>query len=603
MNNVNYFYQAAQFVWRIDKGWVINSVFLRIIGGIIPILGVVLLEKLVKNVQQLLLNGGPIHKELYFILASQIIIFSLQAGFVNINNLLDGKIEIKLEYEINKLVNTKAANSPAYYYDNPDFYNHLERTKYSRSQQFLNPLINFLDIFQNLITVSSFTILLINTHWLLAIICLVSVMPVYFIERKFGLKQFLLLKYQTPISREFQYLDSLLSNRDSIQEIKIFNAQDYIIKKSASLFLKKSKEELNYLKKRETSYFLLKFLNNFALVIGVLLLITMVTSKKLALSTFIAVFQAIRETQTILLNLSNNFSTIQSQMHFLKDLFELLYFEDKTYIKGNSNTVSFPEFKDQGIKITNLSFVYPYSNRKVLSDVSLDIHPGETIAIVGENGSGKSTLIKCLMGLYPIMDGDILFEGISIKTIDELELLKNITVLFQNFTKYNLTLKENILLNDSLKENDIEKFQDVIRLSGVKDFYKKLEEGAETRLGKLFLDGEELSGGQWQKVAIARALFKKGELFILDEPTAALDPRSEYDIFKKFKMMTENKTTIFVTHRMTATKLADQIVVMKNGKIIEKGNHNELMMKKGEYYKLYKMQNKLLEENYSYPIT
>ncbi|WP_442865131.1 ABC transporter ATP-binding protein [Alkalihalobacillus sp. CinArs1] len=225
----------------------------------------------------------------------------------------------------------------------------------------------------------------------------------------------------------------------------------------------------------------------------------------------------------------------------------------------------------------------------VLDNVSFTISPGEKVAIVGDNGSGKTTLVKCLLGMYPVSTGEIVVDGMNINEYDPSTLKNSMTGIFQDFMQLPFTVRENITLGDIDRDDDL-LMRKVVKQSGIFDTIQKFPDQFETRLGKLLGDGEDLSGGQWQKLALARALFSKANIIILDEPTASLDPLTELKIFDQFKQITEDKTTIYISHRMAAARLADRILVMKAGKVVEVGSHEELIARGNDYYDMFTSQ-------------
>ncbi|MGG1513743.1 ATP-binding cassette domain-containing protein, partial [Brevibacillus agri] len=244
------------------------------------------------------------------------------------------------------------------------------------------------------------------------------------------------------------------------------------------------------------------------------------------------------------------------------------------------------------IFIKNLSFKYPKSNQLVLNGITIHIRPGEKVAIVGDNGSGKSTLVKCLMGLYQVEKGSVFYDDIDIVNIDNCDLHKNMTAIFQDFMKYAFTVMDNISFGDIHNTHDFELVKRIGIQTGVDDFVKKMPKDYDTLLGKILGEGEDLSGGQWQKIAIARSLFRDSKILILDEPTSSLDPLKELEVYEQFNSMTNGKTVIFISHRMAAARMADKIIVLKNGKVAECGTHDDLMFLKSEYYQMYSVQAK-----------
>src|SRR5699024_9085848 len=256
----------------------------------------------------------------------------------------------------------------------------------------------------------------------------------------------------------------------------------------------------------------------------------------------------------------------------LDSLFERNNSTDK-YIKHKISDIKEIEFR-------NASFSYPKSEKDALTNINLKIKTGETVAIVGENGSGKTTLINCLLGLYVLREGQILVNGINIKNIDPISLRKHFTVIFQDFMKYSFSIYENIVLGDVTKKEKKDSVIEAAQKSGVSYFSNSLREGLNTQLGRVFENGVDLSGGQWQKIAIARSIFRTSDVTILDEPTASLDPKSEVEIYQQFKQLALDKITIFISHRLGHTKDVDKIIVLKHGRIVEQGSHLELLNKK-----------------------
>jgi len=245
---------------------------------------------------------------------------------------------------------------------------------------------------------------------------------------------------------------------------------------------------------------------------------------------------------------------------------------------------------DYEITFHNVSFKYPKTDRYSLSNINLNIKRGEKIALVGENGAGKTTLIKLLTRFYDPTEGTIHINGVNISSYDINLLRDNISVVFQDFSKFNLTLRENIAIGDLTKIDREAEIWKAIKNSNLNQVLDKLPNKLEQMLGKIFNGGTELSGGEWQKVALARAFLRDSPIVILDEPTASLDPRSEHEVFQSFIKLSKDKTVFLITHRLSSVKMADKIVVLKDGKIVEVGSHSELIKKQGYYFELYKLQ-------------
>ena len=272
----------------------------------------------------------------------------------------------------------------------------------------------------------------------------------------------------------------------------------------------------------------------------------------------------------------------------MANFFEFLCLEPRMKITGQKRKLSLP--LRGGIEFRDIGFRYPDSEEWALRGVNLIIRPGEKIALVGHNGAGKTTLIKLLSRLYDPTEGSILIDGIDIRDLDPLELQQRIGVIFQDFVRYHLPVRENIGFGQIDAMDDVERIAAAARKSGAQAVVEELPEGYETMLGRWFHDGHELSLGQWQKVALARAFMRDAEILVLDEPTASVDARAEYEIFQNFKALTEGKMAILISHRFSTVRMADRIAVIQEGRIAELGTHDELLSRAGTYAELFSMQ-------------
>ncbi|MHC5823653.1 MAG: ABC transporter ATP-binding protein, partial [Nostoc sp.] len=309
---------------------------------------------------------------------------------------------------------------------------------------------------------------------------------------------------------------------------------------------------------------------------------------KLTAGNILLFIQSLAYVQQNLSQVINSSSNLQESLLFMEDLFNLLDSIPTMLVSTPGKPVPSPI--KSGITFENVDFSYP-DGRLAITDVSFTLYPGETVALVGENGAGKTTLIKLLARLYDPTQGNILIDGENLKNLDIEAWRQQIAVVFQDFCRYSLTIGENIALGDTeALDNKLQLIQ-ASQKSGIADKIEQLKEGYDTLLGKQF-GGTELSGGEWQKLAIARAFTRqeKSQILVLDEPTAALDPRSEYEIYSRFSELVRDKTAILVTHRLASVRLADRILVLKSGKLIEAGTHYELLQKRGEYATLWSMQ-------------
>lgn len=588
---VSYIKKAVSLIWKEGKGWVLISILVRILLGLVPIFSVLLIKEIINEITLYFNSENESLRSVSWLLILQFAMLFLQSAAINLMKIFDLKIEQKLDYILDKQITDKAASVPLYYYDNTEFHHHHDRIMGNSGDRLMSPIRAVLDIGQNVITLISFFIFLIQIHWLLAASSALMAIPVLVIQSKYGNKQFRLLRYQTPSIRKAHYVSSLLNDRDSAKEIRLFNLKDHLMNKWSQLFLENNKKIFDLSKRRELAHLGLQLFTAIIYVFNAFFLIRLLKTTTLKIGDFVGVMQAVQGTQNTINDLSIKMADIYSEFLYIQDLFLFLEFEDSS-VKMFHGEQPFPEKVEHGITFEHVSFQYPHSQREVLKDVSFHIRSGEKIAIVGENGSGKTTLVKCLMGLYPVTSGEIFFDQVSISDIKQEELFKNLTVIFQDFMKYNMSVKENITISLHEDEHNELKMKDVAKQTGVDSFVSNYHSKYDTILGKILFEGEDLSGGQWQKIALARALFKNGQIFVLDEPTAALDPKAELEVFKQFEVLSKEKTTIYISHRMASARIADRILVMKDGELVEMGHHTELMSRDSEYARLFNMQAK-----------
>ncbi|WP_141333671.1 ABC transporter ATP-binding protein, partial [Brevibacillus agri] len=526
------------------------------------------------------------------LLIIQFILLVVTSMIGSIDSINSANMEAKLDYYVGLLVIQKSISLPLAYFEDAEFYHHLDRiTKGGYGNKLLSPIKTMLGIIKSSITMISLFSFLWMIHWSLGILSILSAFPTLIIQTKFGRERFQLIRFQTPAAREANYTSALLTNRQSAKEIRIFNLGEFFKERWKKRFLLNSRNMLKLNKKQDIARILLDSITALLFGICAYIVVSLLKVGKMTIGEFISTAQGIHSAQASINGISTNLAKIYEINLYLIDLFEYLEYNDEQKFTKETRNL-FPSYLQKGIFIKNLSFKYPKSNQLVLNGITIHIRPGEKVAIVGDNGSGKSTLVKCLMGLYQVEKGSVFYDDIDIVNIDNCDLHKNMTAIFQDFMKYAFTVMDNISFGDIHNTHDFELVKRIGIQTGVDDFVKKMPKDYDTLLGKILGEGEELSGGQWQKIAIARSLFRDSKILILDEPTSSLDPLKELEVYEQFNSMTNGKTVIFISHRMAAARMADKIIVLKNGKVAECGTHDDLMFLKSEYYQMYSVQAK-----------
>ncbi|MGO0058572.1 ABC transporter ATP-binding protein [Brevibacillus fluminis] len=580
--------KSFKFVWKNGKTWVLATLLIKLLAGIVPLLSLLVMKELINGISRIFQNPlDDDYRALAVMLLYQLMITLFQSLVPRLQQYVDQKMQLHIGFLIQKEIYLKTTSVPLVYFESPEFYDQVDRVSES-SARFLSPVTSILTILESIVSFLSYTIFLVSVHWSLLFIFM-TVFPVFWADVYFGKKRYNLHVGLTPLKREISYYAFLLKEKQSAKELRLFDLAAYFLNRWAQRYQIDRDETLRLERKNQLAGVGVDTLSAFFYMGAICIIILLSKTIRMTIGDFISIGQAIQGTQGTLVRMSGALAKLVEDKLYIEEFFKLKHFEVPDVPKMDK-TSTFPSPICSGIMIDNLSFSYANSERKALKGITLTIKPGESISIVGANGSGKTTLVKCLMGLFHPTTGTITIDGIDMRKIDEQSLMQNITAIFQDYVKYHWTVKENITIGDINRPESDQAAVLVAEVSGAHSFISKLPSQYQTMLGKWLVDGEELSGGQWQKIALARALYKDSQMIILDEPTAAIDPITEQEIFQKFRDVAKDRIAIFISHRMASAKLADRIVVMKDGEIVETGTHLELMDKRGEYYRMYQAQ-------------
>ncbi|MUG44533.1 ABC transporter ATP-binding protein [Paenibacillus woosongensis] len=585
---VQYIKKMLLIVWSIDPFLLCTTLLLRISQALIPVLQTWLTLQLVNQITLLLEKGSPYILNPLSTLWLQLLVFMASAGIKACDRYVLSKLRIKTQYHFDQLIAEKSSKIPLIHMESSDYYDHFYRIS-GNSVRVINLIDNVFSILQNTVMLFSMLILMAAVHWGLALGVLLLIIPSLIVNITMGNLRYRQMLEQTPVERKTGYLLDLLSSRLTAKELRSFNLSKYFIDRWSKLFWKNGYEKLYLEKKTSVSVFVVDAFGILVTGTVMILLIWLGAIGKLTMGAYVAMTQTLTTVQRGLEDIAFRMGAIYEDSLFSNPLFTFLELPEEDHA---GRVFSFPNKIFKGIQVRNLSFKYPKQNVKALENVSFHINQGEKIAIVGENGSGKTTLIKCLLGLYPATEGEVLIDDIDIRQINLTELRNHITVLYQDFVQYQFSAEENIGVGRVDKMMDKEMIFRAAEKGGALGFIKDLKLGFDTQLGPYFSGGVELSLGQWQKMAISRAFFRDAPIVILDEPTAALDPLAEAAIFDQFMTLSKGKTAIFISHRLGSCRNADRIIVMKEGKIVESGNHNELIQLQGEYHRMFQAQSK-----------
>lgn len=580
-----------RFIWENEKKWVIFTFLLSTISGLMPLLFLNLSKHIINEVSNLIQNISQNITLVFLLVISQLLITVLFFSLTKWKEVFDQEFETRVKHSLQYKVLERNSTVPFVYFNNQEFYNRSVKVNFG-SGHVISFIKGWFSLIEAILSVVSLLIFLFSIHWAIVVTCVIFSIPYLLFNLKSGKDKFNLVSEQTPLTREINYYSYLLRERYAAKEIRLFNLANYFLKKWSTKYLENSVLSIRLIRKQKFIELGIDTLLAFFYCGVSLTMIWLAKNGRLSIGEFVAIAQAIQSFQS---SVKRVYSVIGLQFENLLHIKEFIQYFKNDLLKVTNGTLDFPNTNEQSISFKNVSFSYPENSRLILKNISLDIASGEKIAIVGHNGSGKSTLALCLSGLLPITNGSISIGGVNIDNIKINELNKKISVIFQDFVRYSLSVKENILFGD-IELTDNNRLVEVAKISGVDKFVNRFQEKYDTYLGKTLKDGEDLSGGEWQKIAIARAMLRDSPIIILDEPTAALDPIAEMDIFESFNNITKGKTVIYISHRMASAKFADRIIVMKNGEIVETGTHQELINLNGEYQKMYTSQAKWYQE-------
>ena len=441
---------------------------------------------------------------------------------------------------------------------------------------------------QDMITVVSFAAgLIAYAPWLIVLLA-VALIPAFVGESHFNALNYSLNFQWTPERRQLEYLRQMGASVETAKEVKIFNLNKFFIERFRYLSDQFFEANKKLAASRAIWGTMLSALGTlgYYLAYGYISWRTVKGDFTIGDLTFLA--GSFRRLRQLLESLLSGFSQVASQALYLDDLYS--FFEIEAEIASKPDALPIPKPIKQGFVFENVGFRYEGSDRWALRHLSFELHAGEVIALVGENGAGKTTLVKLLARLYDPDEGRITLDGIDLREYDLDDLRANIGVIFQDFVRYHLTAAENIGVGQIEDMNNRERIEEAARRGMADEVVSTLERGYDQVIGRRFKDGVDLSGGQWQKIAIARAYMRDAQVMILDEPTAALDARSEFEVFERFKELSDDKTAILISHRFSSVRMADRILVLADGKVEASGTHAELMAQGGRYAELFELQ-------------
>lgn len=581
--------RVLHLVWDASPALVAGMAFIMLLQGIIPFATVIIARLLIDSTLQGITHSS--FQPIVLPVLLQLAVNLISRFCMRLHATLQALLNHRFSDHMTLLILRKVSTLDLAFFENAEFYDRLTRTRQEVISKPLLIIVQLFNLGSSLVTLLSILCLLFQLNWWLALLALIVPIPTFFADSRYGLRNYWLALWQSPRKRQQLYIVDLLTTNTYHKEIKQFNLAHFFTERYHRLSEEMYQED-KHLQARHTSISLLWSLLPVLANAGIYLYIALLTiQRRISLGGLTQYTIAINEVGRNFQIVLDSLSEIYEHNLFINTLFELLAYEPQVVAPANPVPLEVPTGTDGlDIEFRNVSFTYRGKAEAVLKNISFTLHAGESIALVGHNGAGKTTLIKLLMRLYDPDEGEILIGGRNIKEYDPRTLHEQIGVIFQDYVKYHMTAGENIGIGHVEKIENRTLVEAAARKSGADSIIAHLDKGYDTMLGHWFKQGVDLSGGEWQKIALARAFMHNAPILVLDEPTSALDAQAEYDIFQRFRHLAAGRTVIFVSHRFSTVRLADRIFVIDQGHIIEGGSHQQLLDLEGKYAELFNLQ-------------
>jgi ATP-binding cassette, subfamily B, bacterial len=587
-----------QLVWRTSPALTLSQALLRIVRAVLPVLtlyiGKLIIDEVVllvqaphaaADLQQWLASGKLNHIGVLLALEFGVAVLSDVLG--RAVSLLDSLLSERFSNETSLRLMEHAATLDLEDFEDSELQDKLERARRQASGR--SSLIGQLfGQAQDIVTVASFAAgLLVYAPWLIVLLA-IALLPAFIGEAHFNAQSYSLNYARTPERRELDYVRQTGASAETAKEVKIFGLNRFLIERYRVLATSFFDANRRIALRRARWGSALSAVGTVAYYVAYAYIVWRTLHGDFSIGDLTFLAGSFRRLRTLLENLLLGFSQVAGQALYLDDLFS--FFEIQPEIVPPANPRPFPVPIKTGFAFENVGFRYPGAERWAVRGLSFELHAGETLALVGENGAGKTTLVKLLARLYDPDEGRILLDGHDLREYDLFALRANIGVIFQDFVRYFFTAADNIAVGRIEARGDRARIVRAAERGLADEVIRKLPKGYDQVLGKRFRAGVDLSGGEWQKVAIARAYMRDAQLLILDEPTAALDARAEFEVFKRFKELREGRTAVLISHRFSSVRMADRIVVLIDGAVDSVGTHAELLQLGGRYAELFELQ-------------
>ncbi len=577
---------VLHFVWESGPSVVFWNITLRILVAFLPV-GIGIIGRfIIDGVNRIRLHQALPHN-FWWLVAAEMALAVLTNVLSRAVDYFDNLLADRYTHHVSVEVMRKAAALDVTVYEDPVFYDRLERARVQATDR-LAMIQQMGRLIQQTVTAVAFSAVLIRYSPLLLLLLVAGIIPAFLGESHFAFLTYAKNFRQTPMRRQMDYLRQVGGSKEAAKELKLFNLSEYLTDRFTGLSQRIYEENVSLNRRRLAWGGVLSIVGQLGYYGAYAYSIFLTIKGRYTIGDLTLITTAIMQAMS---NIQQAFSTasgVADQALFLTDL--VAFFEMKPSVESKQNGLPAPRPVLRGFEFRGVSFAYPGTTRRVLKDFNFSLSPGERVALIGENGQGKTTIVKLITRLYDPSEGEILLDGIDLREYDLADLHSEIGVIFQDFMRYEMTARENISVGRVEVDHTDHAIEHAAQRSMADGVIARLGNGYDQMLGRRFEGGVDLSGGEWQKLALARAYLRDAQLLILDEPTASLDARSEFEVFERFAELTYGKMALLISHRFSTVRMADRIVVLEDGRLVEEGSHSFLLARGGRYAAMFEMQ-------------
>jgi ATP-binding cassette, subfamily B, bacterial len=590
---------ALPWVWRTHRGAATGMFITTLINGLLPAaqawVGKLIVDTVVEAAKAAPSDAAFSWTSFMTAVESVLGYLAIEFGLIigssicgQVRDTLHFILEQRLRHDLNQMIMRKALTLDLTFFEDSEFYDKLTMASRQSDWRMMAVMDTTFSIVQTMISLGSFLVLLVSFSPWIALLIFASVVPTLIMQARMSKQRFAMESFRTSDSRRLSYYELSVTDNDKAKEMRLFGLGPEFMRRHSEIFRRLFAQDLSLARKRILTTLTLGTLSSGAYYVAYAWIVYKTIIRVLSVGDLTMYLAVVHQCQGLFESFFSSISSLYEHALFLGNLHDFLAMVP--LVKEAEQAIPAPRPFQTGIEFRNVTFQYAKNTTPTLKNISLTLKPGEKIAVVGANGAGKTTFIKLLARLYDPTSGDIFLDGRNLRDYRLDSLYQRFGVIFQDFVRFETTLRENIAIGQVDAMSDEARVMEAARKGGADTVAAALPNGYDTSLGHWFDESRQLSGGQWQKVALSRAFMRDAEVLILDEPTSALDPEREYEIFQQFRELTKGKTTILISHRFSTVRMADRILVLDQGELAEQGSHAELMTLNGLYAKLFLMQ-------------